>query len=189
MTSSGNNYGDWKFSFSSVTSCLSFPWLLPVESDRNSRAGQESPILELVLRWQLPRGSRQVIICLSGCCEGSVYFNLCFCLSDNLTTSAAETHPVASGPSPSHIHEVQGRIKEILSKYSSGVWVSKMPQIYQEMYWEELSRAVLSQLENWPHVCTVSIECRFCGRKSSTLWISECSFDKGFFYVVLHFLS
>ncbi|XP_030325907.1 tudor domain-containing protein 7-like isoform X2 [Strigops habroptila] len=75
--------------------------------------------------------------------------------NDNLNTSTAETHTVASGPSAAPVSEVQGRIKEILSKCSSGVWVSKMPQIYREMYWEELSTAVLRQLENWPHVCTV----------------------------------
>ncbi|KAM6289933.1 tudor domain-containing protein 7 [Aegotheles albertisi] len=75
--------------------------------------------------------------------------------NDNLNTSVAETHTVASGPSAAHISEVQSRIKEILSKCSSGVWVSKVPQIYREMYWEELSATVLCQLENWPHVCTV----------------------------------
>ncbi|KAM9507387.1 tudor domain-containing protein 7 isoform 4-T4 [Guaruba guarouba] len=75
--------------------------------------------------------------------------------NDNLNTSTAETHTVDSGPSAAPVNEVQGRIKEILSKCSSGVWVSKMPQIYREMYWEELSTAVLRQLENWPHVCTV----------------------------------
>ncbi|NXG75998.1 TDRD7 protein, partial [Baryphthengus martii] len=74
--------------------------------------------------------------------------------NDNLSTSAAETHDVTSG-SPAHFSEVQSRIKEILSKCSSGIWLSKMPQIYKEMYWEELSTAVLHQLENWPHVCTV----------------------------------
>ncbi|KAM9262716.1 tudor domain-containing protein 7 isoform 4-T4 [Morus bassanus] len=75
--------------------------------------------------------------------------------NDNLNTSVAETHTGASGPSAAHVNEVQSRIKEILSKCSSGVWVSKMPQIYREMYWEELSTTVLRQLENWPHVCTV----------------------------------
>ncbi|NXF54578.1 TDRD7 protein, partial [Oceanites oceanicus] len=75
--------------------------------------------------------------------------------NDNLNTSIVETHTVASGPSAAHINEVQSRIKELLSKCSSGVWVSKMPQIYREMYWEELNTAVLRQLENWPHVCTV----------------------------------
>ncbi|KAM6303857.1 tudor domain-containing protein 7 isoform 2-T3 [Podargus strigoides] len=75
--------------------------------------------------------------------------------NDNLNTPVAETHTVASRPSAAHISEVQNRVKEILSKYSSGVWVSKMPQIYSDMYWEELSTAVLCQLENWPHVCRV----------------------------------
>ncbi|NXK09620.1 TDRD7 protein, partial [Herpetotheres cachinnans] len=75
--------------------------------------------------------------------------------NDNLNTSIADTHTVASGPSAAHVSEVQSRIKEILSKCSSGVWVSKVPHIYREMYWEELNTAVLRQLENWPHVCTV----------------------------------
>ncbi|XP_009867743.1 PREDICTED: tudor domain-containing protein 7 [Apaloderma vittatum] len=75
--------------------------------------------------------------------------------NDNLNTSVAETHTAAPGPSAATINEVQSRIKEILSKCSSGVWLSKMPQLYREMYWEELSTTVLHQLENWPHVCTV----------------------------------
>uniref|UniRef100_A0A8D0FM48 Tudor domain containing 7 n=1 Tax=Strix occidentalis caurina TaxID=311401 RepID=A0A8D0FM48_STROC len=89
------------------------------------------------------------------CPEAMFTSRLCFCLTDNLNTSTAETHSVASGPSDAHVNEVQSRVKEILSKCSSGVWVSKMPQIYREMYWEELSTTVLRQLENWPHVCTV----------------------------------
>ncbi|NWQ79097.1 TDRD7 protein, partial [Columbina picui] len=75
--------------------------------------------------------------------------------NDNLNISVAETRTVTSGPPPTPVHEVQSRIKEILSKCSSGVWVSKMPQIYREMYWEDLSTTVLRELENWPHVCTV----------------------------------
>ncbi|KAJ7397978.1 Tudor domain-containing protein 7 [Pitangus sulphuratus] len=75
--------------------------------------------------------------------------------NDNLNTSTAETHTVASGSSTADVNELQSRIKELLSKYSSGVKVSKMLQIYREMYWEDLSTEVLQQLENWPHVCTV----------------------------------
>ncbi|XP_009071036.1 PREDICTED: tudor domain-containing protein 7, partial [Acanthisitta chloris] len=70
-------------------------------------------------------------------------------------TSTAETHAVASGSSAADISELQGRIKELLNKHSSGVWLSKLPQIYREIYWEDLSTEVLQQLENWPHVCTV----------------------------------
>lgn len=87
-----------------------------------------------------------------------------FHLTENLNTSPVKTQTAASGPSAARIEEVQSRITEILSKCSSGVWVSKIPQIYREMYWEDLNTAVLHQLENWPHVCTVSIDCRHCGR-------------------------
>ncbi|NXQ33057.1 TDRD7 protein, partial [Alaudala cheleensis] len=75
--------------------------------------------------------------------------------SDGLSTSTAETHTVAPGSSAANIHELQSRIKELLSKYSCGVRLSKMPQVYREMYWEDLSTEVLCQLESWPHVCTV----------------------------------
>uniref|UniRef100_A0A8C3Y3I2 Tudor domain containing 7 n=1 Tax=Catharus ustulatus TaxID=91951 RepID=A0A8C3Y3I2_CATUS len=69
-------------------------------------------------------------------------------------TSTTETHTVSPGSS-ADVHEIQSRIKELLNKYSSGVRLSKMPQVYQEMFWEDLSTEVLYQLENWPHVCTV----------------------------------
>ncbi|NWV43551.1 TDRD7 protein, partial [Grantiella picta] len=75
--------------------------------------------------------------------------------SDGLNVSTAETHAVAPSSSAANVNELQNRIKELLSKYSSGVRMSKMPQIYREMYWEDLSTEVLYQLENWPHVCTV----------------------------------
>nr|XP_013801047.1 PREDICTED: tudor domain-containing protein 7 [Apteryx mantelli mantelli] len=80
-------------------------------------------------------------------------------LNDNLNASVLETHSVPSGPSAPHLSEVQSRIKEILSRYSNGIWLSKMPQVYQQMYQEELSTAVLYQLEYWPHVCTVEKVC------------------------------
>ncbi|NXP48597.1 TDRD7 protein, partial [Heliornis fulica] len=75
--------------------------------------------------------------------------------NDNLNTSFAKEHTVASGPSAFHVNEIQIRIKEILSKCSTGIWVSEIPKIYQKTYSEQLSTAVLQQLENWPHVCTV----------------------------------
>ncbi|NWZ93775.1 TDRD7 protein, partial [Nesospiza acunhae] len=75
--------------------------------------------------------------------------------NDSLNTSAAEAHTPAPGSSAADVHELQSRIKELLSKYSSGVRLSKMPQIYREMYCEDLSTEVLYQLENWSHVCAV----------------------------------
>nr|E1C3S7.1 RecName: Full=Tudor domain-containing protein 7 [Gallus gallus] len=78
-----------------------------------------------------------------------------FSLTDNLNASGVETHTVASGRSVPNISEIQNRIKEILSKYRNGVWLSKIAQVYEETYREELSTTVLRQLEHWPHVCTV----------------------------------
>ncbi|NXD31183.1 TDRD7 protein, partial [Spelaeornis formosus] len=75
--------------------------------------------------------------------------------SDSLNAHTTETYTVTPGSSATNIHELQSHIKELLSKFSSGVRVSKMPQIYREMYEEDLSTEVLYQLENWPHVCTV----------------------------------
>ncbi|XP_019466253.1 tudor domain-containing protein 7 isoform X3 [Meleagris gallopavo] len=79
--------------------------------------------------------------------------------NDNLSTSGVETHTVASGRSVPNISEIQNRIKEILSKYRNGVWMSKIAQIYEDTYREELGTAVLRQLEHWPHVCTVEKVC------------------------------
>uniref|UniRef100_A0A8C8RFV6 Tudor domain-containing protein 7 n=1 Tax=Pelusios castaneus TaxID=367368 RepID=A0A8C8RFV6_9SAUR len=79
--------------------------------------------------------------------------------NDNLNKPVSETHSIPMGPSNSNINEVQNRIKEILNKYSNGIWLSKMPQFYREIYEEELNTALLQQLEYWPHVCMVEKVC------------------------------
>uniref|UniRef100_A0A3Q1BJQ8 HTH OST-type domain-containing protein n=1 Tax=Amphiprion ocellaris TaxID=80972 RepID=A0A3Q1BJQ8_AMPOC len=56
---------------------------------------------------------------------------------------------------PYNPQQVQGRIKEILGKYSNGFWVSKLPQIYRELYKQELPTEAIKDLENWTHICTV----------------------------------
>lgn len=50
---------------------------------------------------------------------------------------------------------VQSRIKQLLLKYPSGVWLSKISQLYKEMFKEELH--MLKDLETWTHICTVRI--------------------------------
>ncbi|XP_069782530.1 tudor domain-containing protein 7-like isoform X2 [Narcine bancroftii] len=50
---------------------------------------------------------------------------------------------------------VQYRLKEMLSKYTNGIWYSKLPQLYRKMFNENLQQDVLKQLEQWNHVCTV----------------------------------
>ncbi|XP_019714599.1 tudor domain-containing protein 7B-like, partial [Hippocampus comes] len=83
-------------------------------------------------------------------------------------------------PEPSHLNEnldcgkgkvynpqqVQNCIKEILSQYSNGFWLSKLPQIYKELYKQELPTEAIRDLETWKHICTVE---RTCGSNPSEL--------------------
>ncbi|XP_068444265.1 tudor domain-containing protein 7B [Clinocottus analis] len=55
--------------------------------------------------------------------------------------------------------QVQGRIKEILGKYSNGFWVSKLPQIYRELYKQDMPTEAIKDLETWTHICTVEKTC------------------------------
>ncbi|XP_067409436.1 tudor domain-containing protein 7 isoform X1 [Emydura macquarii macquarii] len=79
--------------------------------------------------------------------------------NDNLNEPVSETHSIPTAPSNSNINEVQNRVKEILNKYCNGIWLSKVPQFYREMYEEELNTALLQQFEYWPHICTVEKVC------------------------------
>ncbi|XP_035004438.2 tudor domain-containing protein 7B isoform X2 [Hippoglossus stenolepis] len=60
---------------------------------------------------------------------------------------------------PYNPQQVQGRIREILGKYSNGFWVSKLPQIYRELYKQDLPTEAAKDLETWTHICTVEKTC------------------------------
>uniref|UniRef100_A0A7N8X4R8 Tudor domain containing 7 b n=1 Tax=Mastacembelus armatus TaxID=205130 RepID=A0A7N8X4R8_9TELE len=60
---------------------------------------------------------------------------------------------------PYNPQQVQGRIRDILGKYSNGFWVSKLPQIYRELYRQELPTEAIKDLELWTHICTVEKTC------------------------------
>uniref|UniRef100_A0A7N6BH34 Tudor domain-containing protein 7 n=1 Tax=Anabas testudineus TaxID=64144 RepID=A0A7N6BH34_ANATE len=60
---------------------------------------------------------------------------------------------------PYNPQQVQGRIREILGKYSNGFWVSKLPQIYRELYKQDLPTEAIKDLETWTHICTVEKTC------------------------------
>ncbi|XP_005799697.1 tudor domain-containing protein 7B [Xiphophorus maculatus] len=62
--------------------------------------------------------------------------------------------------------QVQSRIREILAKYSNGFWVSKLPQIYRELYRQDLPSEAIKDLETWTHICIVE---KTCGSNSSEL--------------------
>lgn len=79
--------------------------------------------------------------------------------TDHLNEPIQETHKIPSNLPNSNVNEFQNRIRGILTKYSNGIWLSKIPQFYKEMYEEELNTDVLKQLEHWPHICMVSLLC------------------------------
>ncbi|KAF3697614.1 Tudor domain-containing protein 7B [Channa argus] len=60
---------------------------------------------------------------------------------------------------PYNPQQVQGRIREILGKYSNGFWVSKLPQIYRELYKQDLPTEAIKDLETWTNICTVEKTC------------------------------
>ncbi|CAJ1086744.1 tudor domain-containing protein 7B [Xyrichtys novacula] len=56
---------------------------------------------------------------------------------------------------PYNPQQVQTHIREILGMYSNGFWVSKLPQIYKEMYKQDLPTEAIKDLKEWTHICTV----------------------------------
>ncbi|KAM9406235.1 tudor domain-containing protein 7B isoform 1-T1 [Salvelinus alpinus] len=71
--------------------------------------------------------------------------------------SPKDYNPSAAGNySP---QQVQGRLREVLHKYSNGFWVSKLPQLYRELYKQDLPSEAIKDLEHWTHVCTVEKPC------------------------------
>lgn len=84
-------------------------------------------------------------------------------LSRNIPQTGSPLYPVEGlGPGraqPYNPELVQGRIREILGKYNNGFWVSKLPQIYRELYKQELPPDALRDLETWNHICTVEKTC------------------------------
>lgn len=89
----------------------------------------------------------------------------------NLKTSSIQSSSFSNPSAPSNLNEslssgkgkpynpqqVQGRIREILGKYSNGFWVSKLPQIYRELYKQDLPTEAIKDLDTWTHICTVCI--------------------------------
>ncbi|XP_041838081.1 tudor domain-containing protein 7A isoform X2 [Melanotaenia boesemani] len=54
-----------------------------------------------------------------------------------------------------NVAEVQSQITQVLEKYSNGLWVSKLSDVYRQTFNQTLHPQVLIDLENWPTVCMV----------------------------------
>ncbi|XP_041789848.1 tudor domain-containing protein 7A [Chelmon rostratus] len=49
----------------------------------------------------------------------------------------------------------QNRLIQLLEKYCSGLWMSKLPEVYSQMFSQQLHPQVLIDLEKWTRICTV----------------------------------
>uniref|UniRef100_A0A8C8BXA5 Tudor domain-containing protein 7B n=1 Tax=Oncorhynchus tshawytscha TaxID=74940 RepID=A0A8C8BXA5_ONCTS len=85
-------------------------------------------------------------------------------IKENAVSGKPKPHhyPKDYNPSPGgnyNPQQVQGRIREVLNKYSNGFWVSKLPQLYRELYKQDLPSEAIKDLEHWTHICTVEKPC------------------------------
>uniref|UniRef100_A0A4W5KNS1 Tudor domain containing 7 a n=1 Tax=Hucho hucho TaxID=62062 RepID=A0A4W5KNS1_9TELE len=63
--------------------------------------------------------------------------------------------PKALQPGGYNPQVVQSRISEVLKKYCSGLWLSKLPSVYRDMHNQDLPGQAVIDLENWTHICSV----------------------------------
>lgn len=51
---------------------------------------------------------------------------------------------------------MQSRLTKVLEKYRNGLWMSKLSDVYSDIFSQKLHPQVLIDLEKWTHICTVS---------------------------------
>lgn len=65
-----------------------------------------------------------------------------------------QAHSVQSGSY--NVELVRGRMSKLLEKYYSGLWMSKLSEIYSDMFSENLHPRALIDVEKWTDICMVS---------------------------------
>ncbi|XP_026214692.1 tudor domain-containing protein 7A isoform X2 [Anabas testudineus] len=83
------------------------------------------------------------------------------------------SRPKQSQSSVYDVELVQTRLTELLKKYCSGLWISKLSGVYSEMFSQKLHPQVLGDLEKWTHICMggkTSLSVFFC---LSPIWPSQ----------------
>ncbi|XP_013878946.1 tudor domain-containing protein 7A isoform X2 [Austrofundulus limnaeus] len=81
--------------------------------------------------------------------------------SPNLNNYSSDIHlekVSASSESQNTLYDVelvQSRLKQLLEKYSSGLWVSKLPEVYNQMFGQKLHPQVLLNMEKWTDLCSM----------------------------------
>uniref|UniRef100_A0A667WL59 Tudor domain containing 7 a n=1 Tax=Myripristis murdjan TaxID=586833 RepID=A0A667WL59_9TELE len=51
--------------------------------------------------------------------------------------------------------QIQGRLTQLLTKYCSGLWLSKLPGVYKDMFNQHLDVQALTDLAKWTSICSV----------------------------------
>ncbi|XP_034454399.1 tudor domain-containing protein 7A [Hippoglossus hippoglossus] len=65
------------------------------------------------------------------------------------------SRPNLSKSSLYDVRLMQSRITHLLKKYCSGLWMSKISEVYSKMFSQSLHPQVLKDLEKWTHICMV----------------------------------
>uniref|UniRef100_A0A8C4DZI2 Tudor domain containing 7 a n=1 Tax=Dicentrarchus labrax TaxID=13489 RepID=A0A8C4DZI2_DICLA len=79
--------------------------------------------------------------------------------SSNWLANRSRTYGGHRGFSASCLYDVelvQSRLIQLMEKYYSGLWMSKLSQVYSEMFNQKLHPQALVDLEKWTHICMVS---------------------------------
>lgn len=71
-----------------------------------------------------------------------------------------QAHSVQSGSY--NVELVRGRMSKLLEKYYSGLWMSKLSEIYSDMFSENLHPRALIDVEKWTDICMVSYTLCVC---------------------------
>ncbi|XP_059903041.1 tudor domain-containing protein 7A-like isoform X2 [Gadus macrocephalus] len=71
------------------------------------------------------------------------------------TAERRPQEPVSSQPEVYNPELVQSRLSDLLSKHCSGLWLSKLPGVYLEMFAQTIPPQALQQLDTWSHICMV----------------------------------
>ncbi|XP_017281104.1 tudor domain-containing protein 7A [Kryptolebias marmoratus] len=83
------------------------------------------------------------------------------CVINTVNSKSTDIHlEQVSAPSKSQnilydVELVQSRMKQLLEKYSTGLWMSKLPEVYSQMFRQKLHPQVLLDVEKWAEICMV----------------------------------
>uniref|UniRef100_A0A8C1DYE9 Tudor domain containing 7 b n=1 Tax=Cyprinus carpio carpio TaxID=630221 RepID=A0A8C1DYE9_CYPCA len=91
--------------------------------------------------------------------DGKAFMLLIFLAPSILNENTTPSKPRLPHSAPYSPKLVQSRLKEVLNKHSNGLWVSKLPQLYRDLYKQDLPSEALKDLEHWTHICTVEKPC------------------------------